>query len=122
MAKYETIDEAFANMHESFRPQQTGLTHVYQFIITGWGNRILTIQDSTMQLEDGTHPNPDVTVKANRGDYLSIVNGEVELNTAYMLGMIAVEGTLEDAEKLAYFFPRPSEELNQKGSKIIPVR
>jgi len=120
---YETITEAFDDMYKRFRAQDTqGETFTYFFQINGWGNRLLTIKGDTMQLSEESIPNPDIVITVNHSDYLSIINGEVELSTAYMLGLVAIEGPVDAAERLAYFFPRPSKEVNQEGSHITSPR
>lgn len=111
----DTINKSFDVMKTRFVPQHTGgVFYIYQFDIVGWGQRFLTIKDTLLVIAEGTHPNPDVTIRAKADDYLEIINNKVSLPVAFMTGMVEVLGSLDDAERLVYFFPKSKEIVEEK--------
>lgn len=122
MEKNDTINASFETMKTRFVPQHTGgVFYIYQFDIIGWGQRYLSIKDGMLIIAEGLHPSPDVTIRAKVDDYFELINNKVSLPVAFMTGMVEVLGSLDDAERLVCFFPKPKKTVAAEEKTLIEV-
>jgi len=109
--KITSVAEYFATLEQRFVPSATrGLDVVFQWEIAGddGGTYHAVVKDGTMRLEQGRHPQPTVTVAMPAGDYVRLVNGELDGTRAFTTGSGKVSGKLRMAMKMRSIFPQAS--------------
>ena len=76
---------------------------VVQFDISGENGRVVHLvrQDGNIQLVDGIHDKPDVTIAAAATDWLSLLNGEITPESLFLAGKLTITGNLEFVLQLA---------------------
>ena len=102
-----TIADLIAKMPGAFMPEKAqGLNMVIQLNITGAeaGNWNVEIKDGALKVEQGIHPNPNLSVTADSADCLKIFNRELDPMQAFMQGRFKLQGDLGLAMKMAQFF------------------
>jgi putative sterol carrier protein len=80
------------------------LQATYLFEIEGEGEYTLKIENQSFQISPETTDNPNVTLKADKGTWESIVSGQTPAQMAFMMGKLNVKGDLPLALKLANLF------------------
>lgn len=107
MNKATSIQEIFENIDEGFNPDKAeGVDAIFQFDLTGegGGRYWIKVANKTAEVEEGTHPEPTLTVTAEASDYLAMVNGELNAMMAFMQGKVKVKGDMGLAMKLQAMF------------------
>lgn len=92
-----------------FNPEKAkGVSGIVQCMFSGdqASNWVITIEDQECEVEEGTVPDPDLTIKANAEDGVKVLTGETDPMRAYMLGKVKVFGDLSLGMKLTNFFDR----------------
>ncbi|GAB5520392.1 MAG: hypothetical protein RhofKO_26430 [Rhodothermales bacterium] len=100
---FQTIPEMFAAYQKTFDPAETvGVDAVIQMHLDGegGGDYHFVIKDQTMNIVEGTHDDPDVTVKTTVENWLKVNNGELNPMMAMMTGKVKVSGDLILATRL----------------------
>ena len=86
-----------------FKPEKSaGIDVVAQINVTGveGGNWIVTIKDQKIQVTEGTHPSPTLTLKMNENDFMDLVNGKLSAEKAFFTGRVQFRGNISVALKL----------------------
>jgi putative sterol carrier protein len=86
-----------------FKPEKAaGIDVVAQINVTGpeGGNWTVAIKDLKLQVTEGTHPSPTVTLKMNENDFLDMVNGRLSAEKAFFTGRVQFKGNIGVALKL----------------------
>ena len=100
----KTPKEFFENvLPERFKPEKAvGIDVVAQLNFTGpnGGDWVVTIKDQKINVTQGTHPSPTLTLKATDSDFMNIVNGKLGAEKAFFTGKIHFKGNLGLALKL----------------------
>ena len=102
-----TIDELMRRMPKAFIPEKAqGLDTVLQFKFTGReaGDWYAAIKDGAVTVEQGTHPNPKMTLTADSDDYIALFTGKLDPMQAFMAGKLKLQGDLNLAMKMTQFF------------------
>jgi len=102
-----TITDLMSKMPGAFLPEKAaGLDAVIQFNFTGAepGSWNAQIRNGTVQVEQGAHPNPTMTLAADSGDYIKLFVGELDPMQAFMQGKLKLQGDLNLAMKMTQFF------------------
>ncbi|MFP4500143.1 MAG: SCP2 sterol-binding domain-containing protein [Candidatus Hydrogenedentota bacterium] len=83
-----------------------GMNAVFQFNITGdgGGEWNVSIADGNVEVNQGTHDSPSITLTATSEDFLSIVSGQLNGQTAFLTGKLKIQGDMTLAMKLASIF------------------
>lgn len=113
MQRFETIREVMASYPQRFYPDRAeGVDGVIQFIFTGDGGGAyyLDIDGRVLDVVQGDHPDPTVTVTVPAADWLQVNNGETNPMGLLMKGRLKVKGSLALATKFQQLF-RPGSEL-----------
>lgn len=79
-----------------------GINSVYQFDLTGddASNWVLDLTKSSDHVSAGTHDNPAVTVTMTSADFVSMVEGQLAPQMAFMTGKLKIKGDMSLALKL----------------------
>ncbi len=104
-----SVAEYFATLEQRFVPSATrGLDAVFQWEIAGddGGTYHAVVKDGTMQLAEGRHPQPTVTIAMPAADYVKVVNGELDGARAFTTGPGKVSGKIRMAMKMRSIFPQ----------------
>jgi putative sterol carrier protein len=109
MAEQPTsIKEVLTEMPNRFNAGAAkGLKAVYQFDLTGEsGTKFnLAIDDGKLDVGEGTHASPNITITMAAGDYLDMVNGKLNPQMAFMSGKLKIAGDMGLAMKMQQLFP-----------------
>lgn len=111
LPKVTSVAEYFATLEQRFVPAATrGLDAVFQWEIAGddGGTYHAIVKDGSMQLTEGRHPQPTVTIAMPAADYVKVVNGELDGARAFTTGRGKVSGKLRMAMKMRSIFPQTS--------------
>ncbi len=96
---------------QSFQPERAaGVDATIQFHLTGdqGGDWYAVIRDKKLAVEQGTIPDPRLSLSANTQDILNVFNGKLNPMMAYMQGKVQVKGDMNLAMRLADMFKPPS--------------
>ncbi len=102
-----TIKSLMEKMPGAFRPEKApGLDAVIQFHFTGdeAGDWYAAIKDGKVEVTEGVHESPKMTLTADSADYIGIFTGDVDGMAAFMQGKLKLKGDLNLAMKLTQMF------------------
>ncbi|NDJ87333.1 MAG: SCP2 sterol-binding domain-containing protein [Chloroflexi bacterium] len=105
--KATSIKEVFDEIPERFNPDAAaGVDAVFQFDLSGdnGGKYWVKVADQQVDVNEGEHEDPTLTVLASADDYLAMVNGEIAPMSAFMQGKVKVKGNMGLAMKLQGIF------------------
>ena len=103
-----SIPEVFKEMPNRFNAAAAkGMKAVYQFDLTGdgGGKYNLAIDDGKLNVAEGAHASPNITITMASSDYLDMVNGKLNPQMAFMSGKLKIAGDMGLAMKMAQLFP-----------------
>jgi putative sterol carrier protein len=90
-------------MPEKFDPNKAvGIDCVVQMSLSGenGSNWVIIIKNQKIEIKEGTHESPTVTVKMKDIDYVNMANGKLSGERAFMTGKLKFKGSLATALKL----------------------
>ncbi|MGQ7263203.1 SCP2 sterol-binding domain-containing protein [Vreelandella sp. V005] len=89
-----------------FNPEAAeGMNEVFQFHFSDAGNYYLHIQDGTLDVQEGEHDDPSVSLSLTTDTLKGIMSGEINGMTAFMTGKLKATGNVMLATKLTSLFP-----------------
>lgn len=103
------VHQVMTSIPEYFNAEKAkGVSGVVQCMFSGdqASDWVITIQNQTCTVEEGSTTNPDLTIKADAEDGVNLLTGQLDPMRAYMLGKIKVFGDLSLGMKLVNFFER----------------
>jgi len=103
------VSEIMKAIPEHFNPDKArGVTGIVQCVFSGQqaSNWVITINNKTCQVQENVAENPDLTIRADAGDGVKVLTGQLDAMRAYMLGKIKIGGDLTLGMKLINFFDR----------------
>lgn len=79
-----------------------GVDAVIQMNITGpnGGDWIVIIKDQKLEVQQGIHPSPSISIRMADTDYMDMVNGKLSGERAFMTGKLKFRGTMAVGMKL----------------------
>jgi putative sterol carrier protein len=79
-----------------------GINVTVQVKITGpnGGDWIVTIENQKLEVKEGNHPSPTLTLEIAEKDYLDLVNGKMSGEKAFLTGKLRFKGNIALALKL----------------------
>lgn len=86
-----------------FNPEKAeGIDIIAQLNISGadGGHWTIKIKDKQLQVTEGTHPEPNITLKFTDSDLMDIVNKKLKPEKAFFTGRIQFKGNIATALKL----------------------
>jgi putative sterol carrier protein len=107
MPKVTTVKEIFDHLNEGFQPTKAeGVDAIFQFNLSGdnGGQYWVKVLNQQVEVHEGEHPAPTMTINATANDYMALVNGELNPMSAFMQGKIKVKGDMGLALKLQSMF------------------
>lgn len=96
-------------MQGAFQPEKAaGIDAVVQFNLTGegGGSYYMTIKDGKLTVDQGTAPNPKMTITSTAQDYADIATGKMNPMAAFSSGKLKVAGDMMFAMKFTSLFGR----------------
>jgi putative sterol carrier protein len=100
----ETPREFFEKVLPSkFEPEKAkDVDVVVQVNITGpnGGAWAVTIKNQKLEVKEGTHPSPTLSLGMAEADYMDLVNGKMSAEKAFFAGKIQFKGNIVVALKL----------------------
>lgn len=102
-----TIKELFEGMPEAFKPEAApGVNAVIQFSLTGdqTANYYVTLADDTCKVDEGEHESPTATLTMDGSDYLDMISGKLNPQTAFMQGKLKLSGDMGLLMRFQSFF------------------
>lgn len=107
MPRVNSIKEIFDNINEGFRPEKAeGINAVFQFVLTGdsGGKYWVKVVGKQVEVHEGEHESPTMTITSAAKDYIALVNGELNALQAFMQGKVKVKGDMGLALRLQAMF------------------
>jgi putative sterol carrier protein len=102
--KVKTPKEFFEKeLPSRFKPDKaTDIDVAVQIKITGpnGGNWVVTIKNQKLEVKEGTHPSPTLTLEMAEIDYIELVNREISGEKAFLTGKLRFKGNIALALKL----------------------
>ncbi len=86
-----------------FKPEKVkGIDAIAQLNLSGpeGGNWTVTIKDQKLNVVEGTHPDPTLTLKMSDSDFMDIASGKLSAEKAFFTGRVQFKGNLAVALKL----------------------
>ena len=86
-----------------FKPEKAaGIKVIAQLNVTGpeGGNWTVILKDQKIQVAEGTHVAPTLTLKMNENDFMDMVNGKLSAEKAFFTGRVHFRGDISVALKL----------------------
>lgn len=102
-----TVTQLMEKMPGAFIPEKAaGLDAVIQFKFTGAeaGDWYAVIKEGKVEVSQGEHASPKMTLTADSTDYVKIFTGEIDGMQAFMQGKLKLAGDLNLAMKLTQMF------------------
>jgi putative sterol carrier protein len=86
-----------------FKPEKTvGINVITQLNVTGpeGGNWTVIVKDQKLQVTEGIHVAPTLTLQMNENDFMNMVNGKLSAEKAFFTGKVHFKGDIGVALKL----------------------
>ena len=79
-----------------------GFEAVIQMSISGpsGGDWVVTVKDCKLDVKQGQHPSPSITIMMTDTDYVDMINGKLSGERAFMTGKLKLKGSIAVALKL----------------------
>ncbi|MBZ9556894.1 MULTISPECIES: SCP2 sterol-binding domain-containing protein [Modicisalibacter] len=89
-----------------FDPQAAkGMNETFQFLISDADDYYLQIEDGTLDIQQGEHDDPSVTLSTDSATLKGVLKGELNGMQAFMSGRLKASGNVMLATKLSQLFP-----------------
>lgn len=108
MAEATTVPEAIENMKGRFKSDAAKtMTATYQFDLTGegGGKHYMAINNGELDIKQGEAANPNITITMAASDFISMTNGKLNPQMAFMSGKLKLKGDMALAMKMQSIFP-----------------
>lgn len=83
-----------------------GMDDIFQFRFDDNEAYYLIVKDGTLDVQQGEHDDPSVTLSMSTDTLKGIMNGDINGMTAFMSGKLKATGNVMLATKLTSLFPR----------------
>ncbi len=83
-----------------------GMDDVFQFHFSDAGSHYLVVKDGSLDIQEGEHDDPSVSLSMSTDTLKGLMNGEVNGMTAFMTGKLKATGNVMLATKLTGLFPK----------------
>jgi len=100
----QTPQEFFQTiLPERFKAEKAeGVSVVAQINVSGpeGGSWNITVKDQKIEIVEGVHEKPDLTLKMSLDDFLDMVNGKLSAEKAFFTGKVQFKGNIAVALRL----------------------
>ncbi|HSR57098.1 MAG TPA: SCP2 sterol-binding domain-containing protein [Candidatus Binataceae bacterium] len=99
--------QSFEQMPSRFNKEAAkGLNAVYQFDLSGdgGGKWQVAIKDEKIDVKEGQHPSPSITISMTAQDYLDMLSGKLNGQVAFMSGKLRIAGDMGLALRMQSLF------------------
>jgi putative sterol carrier protein len=106
-----TVAEIFEAMPTVFNPTAAaGLNKTFQWNITGEqaGVYAFKVHDGVCEPAPGGVEKPDVTITISDKDWIAMIEGKLDAQSAFFSGQLKIAGDMGLALKVPQLFPTPS--------------
>lgn len=103
----DSVAEFFAEVPNRVNKDKiAGMNSVFQFVITGdgGGEWNVTVANGGATVAEGKAATPNITLTAATADWLNIISGKLNGQTAFLTGKLKIQGDMTLAMKLASVF------------------
>jgi putative sterol carrier protein len=103
MCEMPTVKQIFDEIPKRFDPDAArGLNAVIQFSLSGegGGNYHAIIKDGTIDVREGSHQSPHMTLSMSGDDYVDLATGKLNAQMAFMTGKLRIAGDMGLAVKM----------------------
>ena len=103
----DSVQEFFSGLSDSVDASKTaGMNATFQFDITGddGGKWYAKIADGSADIGEGEAENPTIVLTVAASDWLDLVNGKLNGQTAFLTGKLKIQGDMTLAMKLESLF------------------
>jgi putative sterol carrier protein len=111
MAQIETLDDLFKAYREYFDPDAAeGVYGTVQLDLKDGGQRrkiYMVIEDQSIDIQEGVHDDPSITVKTSAEHWLRVSRGEENPMTLLMRDEMSIEGPMAMATQFQSLFKMP---------------
>jgi putative sterol carrier protein len=107
MPSFSNLDELIALYPDAFDPAEAeGMDAVVQLDIDGedGGQYYLEIRDQELDVHEGTHDDPTVTISTSAENWLDINRGDASPMSLMMTGQLQISGSMSVATKFQSVF------------------
>lgn len=100
----DTVAEFFEALKGNVDESKTvGMNATFQFDI-GDGHWYAKIADGSAEIAEGSADDATITLSASEADWLDLVNGNINGQTAFLTGKLKIQGDMTLAMKLESLF------------------
>ena len=106
-----TPKDIFAEMPKQLDANAAkGMNSTIQFNLSGdnGGQWYVNIKDGTLEVKEGVHPSPSMTMTMAGTDYVDMTTGKLNGQMAFMSGKLKISGDMGLAMKMQTLFKRPA--------------
>ncbi|MBH8578731.1 SCP2 sterol-binding domain-containing protein [Bisbaumannia pacifica] len=97
----------FDKLHSRFDAAAAqGMDEVFQFNFTDTDNHYLAVKDGELDIQQGDHDAPSVTLSLSTDTLKGVMSGEINGMSAFMTGKLKATGNVMLATRLTSLFPR----------------
>jgi putative sterol carrier protein len=107
--RVSSAEEYFDTLDTRFAPDGSkGIDAVFQWKLSGSRDiaRYAVVKNGTMELHNGEHGSPTVTIAMDADDYVRMVNREIDGALAFTTGRAKLKGSIPMAMKMRAIFPQ----------------
>lgn len=107
MSEVITVNRVIHKLASRFLPEQaTGIHATYQFQLEDAEDFYFTIDQQQLEVNNGEHPDPDITLILDSATFVRVVTGEQDGMSAFLKGQLRAEGNVMLATKLSKYFSK----------------
>lgn len=102
MAFADIVNEAKQKATQADPSKSQGINAVFQFELSGddGGNFYMNVADGKVEVEEGQHDSPNVTISMAVEDFVAMNEGKVNSTSLFMAGKLKIKGDMSLAMKL----------------------
>ncbi|MEH6575736.1 MAG: SCP2 sterol-binding domain-containing protein [Amphritea sp.] len=107
MSEAVSVNKVISKLASRFMPEQaTGVSATYQFLLDDADDFFFTIQAQQLEVMNGEHSDPDITLILDSDTFIRVVTGEQDGMSAFLKGQLRAEGNVILATKLSKYFSK----------------